>query len=203
MTLVTASCASSQASATCATDAPCASAMGRMTSRMSNARSLSSGAESRTRRAARRGPARTSRVNFPDRKPPARGLQTSRPSPWSRIERDRVALDVASRQRVVGLRALEALEAPPLRYAQRLHQLPGLEVRAADVAHLARADQVGQRAQRLVDGGLGVGAVDLVEVDAVGAEPLQARLAGLDDVQPGEAHLVRARTQCGRAPWSR
>ena len=107
-------------------------------------------------------------------------------------QRNRVALDVAAGQRVVGLRALEPLETAPLRHAERLHQLPRFEVRAADVAHLAGADQVGQGAQRLVDGRLGVGAVNLVEVDAVGAEPFQARLARVDDVQPGKADLVGA-----------
>ena len=47
------------------------------------------------------------------------------------------------------------------------------EVRAADVAHLALADELVERAERLLDRGLRVGRVQLVEVDAVGAEAAQ------------------------------
>jgi hypothetical protein len=43
----------------------------------------------------------------------------------------------------------------------------------ADVTDLARADQVGESAERLVDIGLRVRAVDLVQVDPVGAQPPQ------------------------------
>src|SRR5262249_36744847 len=48
------------------------------------------------------------------------------------------------------------------------------EGRAPDQPHLARSDEVGERAQRLVDVGLELGPMDLVEVDPVGAEAAQA-----------------------------
>lgn len=51
----------------------------------------------------------------------------------------------------------------------------------ADVADLARADEVGERAERLVDVGLRVVAVDLVKVDPVGAQPPQRILDLADD----------------------
>ena len=62
----------------------------------------------------------------------------------------------------------------------------------ADVAHLAGADEVVERAQRLVDGDVGLRAVDLVEVDVVGLQAAQAGFALLDDVAAAVAHVVGA-----------
>jgi hypothetical protein len=42
-------------------------------------------------------------------------------------------------------------------------------------------DEVGERAERLLDVGLGLEAVDLVEVDPVGAQPSQRVLDLADD----------------------
>jgi hypothetical protein len=47
------------------------------------------------------------------------------------------------------------------------------EGRVAEVADLPVADQVGECAEGFVEVGLGVPAVDLVEADPVGAEPVQ------------------------------
>ena len=79
----------------------------------------------------------------------------------------------ADEQRVGRLLGAEALQAPLARGPLRLDDLPGGERRGADVADLALLDEVGQRAEGLVDVGVRVGAVDLVEVDPVGAEPPQ------------------------------
>ena len=57
----------------------------------------------------------------------------------------------------------------------------GREGRATERTHLARADKVGKGGERLVDIRVRVGAVHLVEVDVVGAEPSQARLDGPGD----------------------
>src|SRR5205085_2878787 len=53
----------------------------------------------------------------------------------------------------------------------------------ADPAHLALVDQLGHRRPRLLDGRPGpvIRPVELVEVDALDAEPFQARLALLPD----------------------
>ena len=64
------------------------------------------------------------------------------------------------------------------------------ERRRADVADLALLDEVGQRAERLVDVGVGVGAVDLVEVDVVGPEPAQRVLDLGDDPAARVAAVV-------------
>ena len=67
-------------------------------------------------------------------------------------------------------------------------QLRDGEVRAADLAHLARVDEFAQRAQRVGDRHGVVGVVQLVEVDVIGAETSQRVLAGA-------AHVGRARAE--------
>src|SRR5207249_480044 len=71
--------------------------------------------------------------------------------------------------------------------------VPAREVGAADVAHLARAHEVVERAQRLLDARERVEAVELVEVHVVRAEAAQARLAGPDQVEARRADVVRSR----------
>ena len=74
--------------------------------------------------------------------------------------------------------------------------MPGRVVRAADVAHLAGADEIVERAQRLLQIRQRVEPVHLVEVDRVGAEPAEARLAGTHDVVSRLPDVVRARRPC-------
>ena len=90
-------------------------------------------------------------------------------------QRNHLALELAADQRVVRLRAPEALEPLLARDRQRLHQLPRGQVRAADVADLAGAHEIVERAQRVLDVRQRIEAMDLIEVDVVGAEPPQAR----------------------------
>ena len=66
------------------------------------------------------------------------------------------------------------------------------EGRAADVADLAGADEVGEGAERLVDVRVRLGPVHLVEVDPVGAEAAEARVDLLHDPAARVALLVRA-----------
>ena len=86
-------------------------------------------------------------------------------------QRHQLPLVVAADQRVVRLVGDVAGEAVPLGDGQRLHQVPAGEVRAADVADLAGPDQVVERAQHLLDRRQRVEAVQLEEVDVVGAQP--------------------------------
>ena len=58
----------------------------------------------------------------------------------------------------------------------RLDELIGAEGGGAEGADLAGANQVGKRAQRLVDVGIGVRAVNLLEVDVVRPEAAKAVL---------------------------
>src|SRR5439155_8434063 len=62
------------------------------------------------------------------------------------------------------------------------------EVRAADLADLASPDQFVESAERVSDRRFGIGLVELVEVDAIGAETPQAVLDRPPDViGPGAA----------------
>src|SRR4051812_14372559 len=102
-----------------------------------------------------------------------------------------VVLDAAREQRVGRLLAYEALAAAPLGDPLGLDDLARGEGGRADVADLALAHEVGEGAERLVDVGVLFGAVDLVEVDPVGAEPPQAVLDLLDDPAARVPELVR------------
>ena len=105
--------------------------------------------------------------------------------------RQHVALDPAHEQRVGRLLGHEALAPAPLRRPLRLHDLVRREGGAAEVEDLALAHQVGEGAERLVDVGVRVGAVDLVEVDVVGAQAAQAVLDLADDPAARVAAHVR------------
>jgi hypothetical protein len=72
----------------------------------------------------------------------------------------------------------------------RLHDPARRKRRGPDVADLSGAHQVCERAERLIDVGVGLGTVDLVEVDPVGAQPPQAVLDLSHDPAPGVAELV-------------
>ena len=109
------------------------------------------------------------------------------------VERQRHQLPfvVAADQRVVRLMGDIAGQAVFLRDRQRLHQVPAGEVRAADVADLAGAHQVVQRAEHFLDRRRRVEGVQLIEVDVVGAQPPQAPLDGADQVVARGADVVR------------
>ena len=70
----------------------------------------------------------------------------------------------------------------------RLAQLVGREVGAADLAHLARRDELLQGAERVGDGSRLIGVVQLVQVDVVGVEATQRVLTG-------RAHVVGLRAE--------
>ena len=70
--------------------------------------------------------------------------------------------------------------------------MPAGVVGAADVAHLARAHEVVERLHRFLERRQAVPLMDLVEVDDVGAQALQARLAGADEVPARQAPVVGA-----------
>ena len=57
---------------------------------------------------------------------------------------------------------------------ERFHQVPAGKIGARDVTDLALADKVFERVLHLFDGRERVEAVEVVDVDVVGAEPPQA-----------------------------
>ena len=79
-------------------------------------------------------------------------------------------LGLASDQRVVELRGGERRAPEGALVRHRGRHLPRPEVAGAGGAHQPARDEVVERAQRLLDRRGAVGAVQLVEVDVVGAE---------------------------------
>ena len=79
---------------------------------------------------------------------------------------------------------------PVARDPLRLDDLAARERGGADVADLALVHEVAERRQRLLDVGARIGAVDLVEVDPVGAQPPQRVLDRAHDPAARAALLV-------------
>ena len=88
------------------------------------------------------------------------------------------------------LGADEASEPPVVREPVRLDHLPGGELRAADVANLAGADEIVESAQRLLERRHLVPHVQLVEVDVVRSQPPQRALDSPQDVAARGARAV-------------
>jgi hypothetical protein len=79
-------------------------------------------------------------------------------------------------QRVVDLVRDVARIAVAICDRERLHQVPAREVRGADIAELAAAHQLIECRQRLLDRGVVVLAVELEQIDVIGAESPQRGL---------------------------
>ena len=84
-------------------------------------------------------------------------------------------------QAVAVLHVHERRHAELLRRGRRFVEHLGREVRAADLAHLPRGDELGERFECVTDRRLRVGHVQQVEIDVVGAEPPQAVVDRLRD----------------------
>ena len=95
---------------------------------------------------------------------------------------DEFVFGFARLERVMDLLAHVPLEAEPLGDRQRLHELPGSEVRAAEVADLSLLDEPVERTERLVHARLPVPPMHLVEVDAVDLQSPEALIAGAQKV---------------------
>ncbi len=101
-------------------------------------------------------------------------------------------LQAPPRHGVVGLKALEALEPLHVADPQRTCELPGCQVAGADGAHRTLAHQVVEGAKGGLQRRERVETVDLVEVQVVGLEPLQAAVHLVDDVSAAQPRLVDA-----------
>jgi len=71
----------------------------------------------------------------------------------------------------------------PRRDTERLHQLPGREIRTADVTHLALTYGVVERAEGLFRWRERIKIVNLVEVDVVGLKTPKAGFERLHDMK--------------------
>ena len=79
-----------------------------------------------------------------------------------------------------------------LREELRLDELPGVHGRGTDVSDFSSADDVVEGLHGLFDGGVGVPAVDLVEVDEVGLEAAEGLVELEEDGFAGETGAVGA-----------
>jgi len=96
--------------------------------------------------------------------------------------RDHLALRVAFKERPVILRGNERRAPGAERAVRGVGDHPAGEVGVADVADLARRDQVVEGREGLLDRGHRVRGVQLVQVDVVGLEPGERLLHGGPDV---------------------
>src|SRR5664280_511261 len=112
-------------------------------------------------------------------------------------EREHLALLLAHDQVVLVLHRDEA--GPAAEVGRVLHrgELPRVHAGRADVAHLPGLDHVVESFHRLFDRRLGVEAVDLVEVDVVGAQPGQR---GVDLLHHRAARQALATRPIGHLP---
>ncbi len=94
--------------------------------------------------------------------------------------RQQILLDVAHDEAVFVLAGDETADVHRARDIFGFGDAPGRKVGIADVAHLALAHEIVERAQRLLDRRQRIVIVLLVEIDVVGLQPLQARLDRLD-----------------------
>ncbi len=114
-------------------------------------------------------------------------------------QREVLALDRPDEQVVLRLERHESAPPVPVGERQRLHQPVRPEVRRPDVKHLPGAHEVVERAKGLLERRPEVLGVDLVQIDVVGTEAAEARVARLADVLARRAPVVRARAGRHRA----
>ena len=124
---------------------------------------------------------------LPVSRPRASGKYGSRRLPGVGQRGDQLGLDGAVEPGVLVLRRDEPGEPAGPGDPVGVDHLPADQVGRAEVADLALLHQLVERGQRLLDRGVRVGRVQLVEVDPVGAEPAQAVLHGDPDVAAGAA----------------
>src|SRR5581483_10307160 len=91
---------------------------------------------------------------------------------------------------IIGLARHRAVDAEPVADVADFGDAPGAIIRDAEIAHLAGADQFGHRAHGLLQRRRMVFLVQVIDVDVVGAEPLQALVAGLQDPAPRQPAAI-------------
>ena len=112
-------------------------------------------------------------------------------------QRQHLGLGRAVEQAVARLHPLEAREAADVADPEAARQPPGLDVAGADVVQLARAAEVVERAERLLERRRRVGLVAQEEVEALGAEPREARVDGAERAPAARGRGRSARRRPG------
>src|SRR6187402_1019711 len=105
-------------------------------------------------------------------------------------ERHQFMFVITPDQRIITLIGDVAGETIFVRLGEALHEVPAGEIGRADIADLARADQVVERAQRLFDRRQRIEAVHEIQVDMIGLEPLEACLDRADQMETRRTGIV-------------
>src|SRR4029078_2748885 len=105
-------------------------------------------------------------------------------------QRQHLGLGRAVEQAVARLHPLEAREAANIADPEAARQAPGLDVAGPDVVQLARAAEVVERAEGLLERRRRIGLMAQEQVDALGPQPLEAGVDGAEERPPGEAAVV-------------
>ncbi len=100
------------------------------------------------------------------------------------------AVDLALQQAVLILRRNVGRKTAGARDSQSLGQLPGGEVAASEVTDFAGVHQVGERLERLLLRRVGVGRVQLIEVDVIRVQAPETVLGGGHHIAPRRAMQV-------------
>ena len=106
-------------------------------------------------------------------------------------EREHLTLYLAEQQVVARLHRVEPGQPERLAAPDGADQLVGEEIRTPDVADLALMDEIVERAERLVDRGLCIEPMQLIEIDVVGLQATQGRVNGVEDVPSRVAAVER------------
>ena len=110
--------------------------------------------------------------------------------PFVAAHREDLELGCPAHQVVLGLQADERLPVVRAGNIERLLELPAAEVAGPDVPHPSAGHQLVQGAQGFFKRGDGVPRVDLVEIDVVGPQALEAVLHGGVDVLAAQADVI-------------
>ena len=128
---------------------------------------------------------------FAGQQPAGEGAPDQHAQPLVDRDRQQFIFGLACLQRVVDLLGDEALLVTAVADREPLHHLPAGPVGAADITHLALADQSVERGDRFLDRGKAVPLVDEINVDDIGLQPLQALFALTDQMVARQAFVVR------------
>ena len=105
-------------------------------------------------------------------------------------DRQKLVFGFAGLERVMDLLADKTLAMLSRADAERLHDMPAGKIGAADIAHLAMAHEHIKRFHGFFQRCETIPFVQLIEVDDIGLQPLQARLAGAHQMMARRSGIV-------------
>src|SRR5205085_4248802 len=111
-------------------------------------------------------------------------------------EGNHLSLFFAIEKIILVLHGDELRQAVGLSERLQLCKLEGVHARCADVERLAGADHCIEPLKYLLEGRKRIEAMDLIEIDIVGAEAAQAVVDGMPNVFPRQSLLIGVGSRC-------